>query len=231
LITARIAIFLRGFTVGWITGTLGGMGGLLAGEAAYQIGQTVVGAEAAVRDVFRAMGWAVFGIGIGAAEGVIARSASRILRGGLGGVIGGFGGGLAFIAVARLSSLQMTNRALGFAILGAFIGFFAAEIRTVLREAWLKVVSSGPNEGKEFLLDKRVVTIGNADRSDIGLFGDKAVARRHAEIRQEGGQFVAYALPGQTILVNDAPTTRGVLQDGTRVRVGGVKMIFRRRKK
>ncbi len=229
LIVARAAIFWRGFSIGWLTGIVGGILGLVAAEAAFQAGAFL--GEGEIREAFRVIGWAIFGVGIGAAEGVVARSPSRIVRGGLGGLIGGLVGGLAFIAVARFSSLVMTNRAIGFALLGAFIGFFAASVRTVLREAWLQVVSSGVNEGKEFLLDKRVLTMGSAEKSDIALFEDALIAPKHAEIRQEGGQFVMYAASGQTVLVNDAPSSRSALQDGARLRVGGVKMIFRRRRK
>jgi hypothetical protein len=184
-----------------------------------------------LREAFRAFGWAIFGIGIGVAEGVLTFSPRRFIYGGLGGIIGGFTGGIAFVAIAQLSSLQLTNRAVGFALLGAFIGLFVGLIPAMLREAWLKVVSSGRNEGKEFLLDKSVNTIGSADSNDVGLFGDATIAPKHAEIRQESGQFTLRALKGQTVLVNNSPTANVVLQDGAQIRVGQVKLIFRRKRK
>lgn len=183
---------------------------LFAGEAAYEIGQLLGGGDL-LRDLFRAVGWAIFGVGIGVAEGVVTFSKKRFLFGGLGGLIGGLVGGIAFTFVTRMSDMQLTNRALGFVLLGAFIGLFVGLIPDWLKTAWLKIVSSGRNEGKEFLLDKPVNAIGSADNCDVGLYGDPAIAREHAEISRQGGQFTLHTKPGQTVLVNNAPATRVVL--------------------
>jgi len=229
LAAARFLLLARGLIVGLFTGVLGGVLGLLAGQAAFQLGG-ILSAEVLVRGMFRALGWAIFGAGIGVAEGVMTLSPKRFLFGGLGGVIGGFAGGILFALIERVLNLQLFNRALGFAILGACIGLFVGLIPDLLKEAWLKVVSSGRNEGSEFLLDKQVNTIGSAERRDVALFGDNAIAPKHAEIRQESGQFVLHALAGQRVEVDDRPATRVALQDGARVRIGATKMVFRRRK-
>lgn len=219
----------RGLLVGCITGIIGGIFGLLAGEAAYQIGRGLDSSDL-LRDLFRAIGWAIFGVGIGVAEGVVTFSTKRFVFGGLGGLVGGLVGGIAFTFVTRVSNLQLANRALGFALLGAFIGFFVGLIPDLLKNAWLKVISSGRNEGKEFLLDKQANVIGSADNCDVGLYGDPAIARKHAEIRQEDGQFTLHVQPGQTMLVNNAPMTQqAILQNGNEIRVGNVKLVFRRK--
>jgi hypothetical protein len=229
LLERRPLLFLRGLVIGSFMGSVGGILGLLAGEVAFQAGRAF-GQVAGAREIFRMLGWMLFGIGIGVAEGIAALSLRRLLLGGLGGIIGGLVGSSAFILIVQVSNLQLTNRAVGFTILGACIGFFAAWIPT-LGVARLKVVASGPLEGKEFLLDKRVNTIGSAVQNDVVLYGNPTIAPRHAEIRQEGGQFVIHAQPGQPVAVGNAPATRGVLQNEDQVWVGNMRLVFRRRGK
>ncbi len=226
----RVVRVLRGLLIGAVTGALGGILGLVAGEAAFQAGQTA-SADPLLRDTFRAFGWAIFGIGIGMAEGVVTLSLRRILFGALGGILGGLAGGVAFIAIARLSNMQMTNRAVGFALLGAFVGLLAAFVPIWANKAILKITSSGRHEGKEFLLDKAINTLGSSDGNEVGLFGDKTIARKHAEIRLAQGQFTLYALPGNPVWVNNVPVTSTILQDGMQVRLGNTQLVFRRKRK
>lgn len=228
LMTARVVLFARGAAIGFFTGVLGGILGLLAGQMTFQIGG-LVSEDVFVRGMFRAIGWAIFGAGIGVAEGVMTLSAKRFIFGGIGGVIGGFAGGVVFALIERVLNLQFLNRALGFAVLGACIGLFVGLIPNLLKEAWLKVTSSGRDEGREFLLDKPKNTIGSTDGCDVALFGDTTIAPKHAEIRQENGQFVLHALTNAGVQVNDRQETRAVLQDNARLRMGNTKLVFRRK--
>jgi hypothetical protein len=229
LMAARVFLLARGAGIGLLTGIVGGILGLLAGQIAFLIGG-LVSEDLLVRGMFRAIGWAIFGAGIGVAEGVITLSFKRLIYGGMGGVIGGLAGGIIFALIERGLNLQLLNRALGFAILGACIGLFIGLIPSLLKEAWLKVTSSGRNEGNQFIVDKATTTLGSSDRCDIGLYGDAGIAPKHAEIRQEGGKFVLHTIGGQRVMINDRDTTRAELDDGTRVRVGNTKLVFRRRK-
>jgi hypothetical protein len=204
--------------------------GLLIGEGAFQGGQQI-SKSLLLQESFRAIGWVIFGIGIGVTEGVLTFSLRRALYGGIGGVIGGLLSGAVFIVVTRVSNLALTNRAVGFVILGAFIGFFVALVPVVLSQAVLKVVSI-KGEGTEFIVDKQVTTIGGADRNDVFVGGEPSFVAKHAEIRQEKNQFVLYALPGCLVTVNnDVPITRQALQDNDRVKFGRVEMVFRRKGK
>jgi len=230
LATGRFVLALRALFVGLITGILGGVLGVLAGEGAFQLGGAL-GEDSLLRDAFRVIGWAIFGIGIGIAEGMLTFSAKRFLLGGLGGLLGGSAGGLAFIAVVRLSGLQMTNRAVGFAILGGFIGLFVGLIPDLLKNVWLKIISSGPAEGREFPLDKRISIIGSANNCEVGLFGDPLIAPKHATIAQDGKKFVIRAEPGQTLWVNNAPVQNAVLQNDDQMQVGRTRLAFRRKGK
>ena len=68
----------------------------------------------------------------------------------------------------------------------------------------------------------------NAEEADLRL-NDPGVSRRHAEVRQEKGDFVVVDL-GSTngVRVNDAPVTRHALKTGDRLEVGSTTLIFQR---
>ncbi|MHC5544691.1 FHA domain-containing protein, partial [Singulisphaera rosea] len=63
-----------------------------------------------------------------------------------------------------------------------------------------------------------------------GLFGDREVARRHAEIEAtpEGFRLRSYAPSGKT-RVNGAVVDSQLLSDGDRIELGQTLLVFRRR--
>jgi pSer/pThr/pTyr-binding forkhead associated (FHA) protein len=73
--------------------------------------------------------------------------------------------------------------------------------------------------------------LGLDEHAEVGLFGDPAVARKHAEIQAKSGSFTLVNLDpagrtsvnGQTV---DAPV---VLKDGDRIMLGKTALIFRQR--
>jgi len=208
---------LSGIGYGLVTGLVGGVIGLLVGQALFQ----ALGGQ----DYGRVAGWAIFGLGIGMGEGLAHRSARGILYGSLGGLLGGALGGLAFTAIRNALERPTTGRAWGFALLGALIGFFAGLIPLLFRKAWLKVVSSGRDEGKEYIVEKGVTTLGRSDKCDMILTGDPGVQQVHVEIRQEGGGFVLN--PRAPVTVNGQEVGRHILQDEDRIGLGSVKIRFR----
>lgn len=223
----RPLLFLRGAIAGAFFGLVGGVSGLLAAQAIYQAGISAI-PPGILSDLLRVPGWAIFGMAIGIMEGVQLFSLRRIWMGGIGGIIGGIVGGLSFALVAQFVDFQSSKRALGFVLLGASVGFFAVLLPILFRRAWIRV-ASGRDESHEFLLDKRVNSIGKSDFRDVRV-RDITVAPKHAEIRKERGQFVIHAQPGQTVFVNDAPVQVSPLPDGTKLRVGNTKLTFRRKK-
>jgi hypothetical protein len=93
-------------------------------------------------------------------------------------------------------------------------------------EAPMIVVTRGPNAGSKLALTEPVTTIGRHPDSSVFL-DDVTVSRRHAEIRREGGRFVA----------SDAGSLNGTYLNGTRIesaelaegdslQVGRYKLIF-----
>lgn len=212
---------LHGLGGGLAMGLLGGVTGLLLGEILFQsFGQAAP---------MRVVGWAIFGIAIGAAEGVLRRSLRRVLFGVLGGLAGGVLGSLAFMLARNALTTPGFSRALGFTILGALIGLFVGLSLLVARTfiGALKVVSSGRNEGKEILLDKDVIHIGRDDACDLGLYGDKSIQPRHAQIQRERGGFVIHPIGGAPVQVNGQPVQSHLLQKGDQIGVGREVVVFK----
>jgi hypothetical protein len=212
---------VRGILVGFAGGLLGGALGLLLGEFFYQ--------NLGNNDALRILGWAIFGFFLGLVDGILALSPRRMLYAGVGGLLGGILGGIVFSLLARYSDLPNTARALGFALLGALTGLFIGLLPTVMKNAWLKVISSGRNEGKEILVDKRRVIIGSDARCEMALYGDPGIAGQHAEIQQNAGQFILKPLGQSRVIIEDRLVSQHTLQDEDTFQVGGETLIFRKR--
>jgi hypothetical protein len=179
----------------------------------------------------RALSWSVLGLGIGLGQGLADRSRQRLVFGLIGGGLGGFVGGYCFEALrVALGNRYDLSQALGIVILGAGLGLFLALVEQALRRAWVQVLS-GRQEGRIYLLAHQRCRLGLDERAEVGIFGDPAVARRHAEIEAtpQGYQFHHLA-PQASSRLNGQPV-RGaeLLHDGDRLQLGQTLLIFRQR--
>lgn len=217
----------RAATWGALAGAAGGAAGLVLGE--FVIGWFQGGL------VGRALSWAVLGLGIGVSQGLADRSRQRLLYGLIGGGLGGLVGGYLFEWLRQGLGGRAgygLSQGLGIVILGAGLGFFLALVEQVLRRAWVQVLS-GRQEGRVYLLARPVSALGLDERAEVGLFGDRAVARRHAEIeRTKSGYLLRNHAPtGRTringVVVN-ADDSRP-LRDGDRIELGQTRLVFRQR--
>jgi hypothetical protein len=202
---------------------LGGALGLVAGEVV--IGLLRGGL------LGRALSWSVLGLGIGLGQGLADRSRERLLYGLIGGGLGGFAGGFLFelLRGAMADRLDM-SQALGIVILGAGLGLCLALVEQVLRRAWVQV-QNGRQEGHIYLLGHPRCRLGLDERAEIGIFGDSAVARQHAEIESTPSGYVLHHLaPRASTRVNgSAVTDAQPLKDGDRIELGRTILLFRQR--
>jgi Inner membrane component of T3SS, cytoplasmic domain len=202
---------------------LGGAIGLVAGE--FVIGIMRGGL------LGRALSWAVLGLGIGLGQGLADRSRQRLVYGLIGGGMGGFVGGFLFewLRVALANRLDM-SQALGIVILGAGLGLCLALVEQVLRRAWVQV-QNGRQEGRIYLLAQRQCRLGLDERAEIGIFGDPAVARQHAEIEASADGYVLHHLADKaSTRVNGLPVAKHqALKDGDRIELGRTLLLFRQR--
>jgi len=176
----------------------------------------------------RAVGWGIFGCGIGVTLGALEKSRSKAVNGAIGGAIGGALGGLVFQYVAVHLHSEKGGRFLGIAAVGLLIAAATRAVETVRRDAWLSVVAGGM-AGKEFILYHPVTRIGSNPDCEIYLLKDPAVEPFHAQIADQGGRRVLTASPAAPVYVNQAATTNHVLRSGDSVQIGKTVIAYTER--
>lgn len=176
--------------------------------------------------LIRGIGWAVMGIDIGLAVGLIKPEKKRILFCVLGGLMGAFIGGFLFNYVCKIIPNDVVARAVAIVIMGGLIGVGVGLLEQFAKQAWLKVIR-GEFEGKEYLVFAGTTSIGNNGKNTIVLFKDKLVGPHHCDIVLEGSKYVLVdcGTPMGTI-VNGMKTTRHVLKQGDAIAVGNSVLVF-----
>lgn len=211
-------------------GTWGGLSGALGGAVGLLIGEYVLGGLKG-GPLGRAVSWAILGMAIGMSQGVALRSRQRFRFGLIGGGLGGLVGGYLFETLREgMGNRYDVSQGLGVAILGGGLGLALAFVEQVLRRAWV-VVLNGRQEGRSYLLSTSRTSLGLDEQATVGLFGDRAVARRHAEIEAVRGDYVLREIDGagRTRVNGTVVTGPTSLQDGDRIELGRTLLVFRRR--
>jgi len=208
---------------GALFGVLGGLLGSLPGEWAFEMLRS-----AGLGLVGRSLGWAIAGMFIGLAQGVRTRSRARMARGLLGGFIGGYLGGGAFELISIAFGQGVLSRLAADAILGATLGGLIFAVEVWLSNAWLRVVSSGPQEGSRFDLGKSRLTIGSGERDDV-LLTASGVAPAHVTIERRNKGYWLQTGQGQ-VLVDGRPAVQDQrLGHENRLQVGSVVLLYQER--
>jgi hypothetical protein len=216
----------RAASWGALAGAAGGAIGLLLGEV------VLAGFQGGLAG--RAVSWAILGLGIGVSQGLAYRSTQRLVFGLIGGGLGGLIGGFLFEWLrAGLGNDEQSARLSqgpGVVILCAGLGLCLALVEQALRRAWV-VVWNGRQEGRSYLLGRKVSRLGLDEHIEIGLFGDPGVARRHAEIEAIGGGYVLHNRDdqGRTKVNGEAVSASKPLADGDRIELGRTILVFRKR--
>jgi hypothetical protein len=203
--------------------------GLLAGAIALPLSEAafqVLGGEA----LARILGWALFGLLIGLAEGATGKTQSW--KGALGGVLGGALGGALLVASQQRLDNPLLGKALGLVVLGACVGAF---ISVLLSRAWLEV-TSGKLRGAEFLLDKYIRAGGpsailgsDALKADIAL-PDPDIAPQHAMLVGAGTHLNLRDLSLNGTYVNRRKIEVAALADRQQIRMGNTELVYHERR-
>lgn len=182
---------------------------------------------AAINAAFiRGLGWALMGLGIGVAVGLIKPEGKRILFCSLGGLGGGFIGGFLFNYVCDVIPHDVVARGVAIVVMGILIGIGVGLLEQFAKQAWLKVIR-GEFEGKEYLVFTGTTSIGNDGKNTIVLFKDKLVGAHHCDIVMEGSKYVLVdcGTPMGTV-VNGSRTQRHVLRQGDAIAIGNSVLVF-----
>ncbi len=115
------------------------------------------------------------------------------------GRIGGTaGGGAGESASSYMYLIGLREQGHGRPVEPEFVGFrhprrldrlLIALAQVILKEALLKV-EAGFRKGREQILTKQSITIGRAERRDVGLFGDAQVDFCHCRIVRKGNDYI-----------------------------------------
>lgn len=176
--------------------------------------------------IVRGIGWAIMGLGVGFAIGLIKPAFKRIIFCTLGGMLGGYIGGFLFNYICDIIPIDFIARGVALIIMGMLIGLGVGLLEQVAKKAWLKVIR-GEFEGKEYLVFAGKTSIGNNGKNTIVLFKDKLVGPHHCDIVLEGGKYVLYdrGTPMGTV-VNGRKVNKHVLRKGDSIAVGNSVLVF-----
>lgn len=214
---------------GLFSGVLGlgaGAVGLPLSEFLFQsVGAGIIG---------RALGWGVFGLLIGLAEGMVGRT--QAWKGMLGGFIGGaIGGTLLEAARIQFGTDLAMGKIVGLVLLGACVGAFISLIAVLLSKAWLEV-KSGKLKGTEFMLDKFIakgfpsVAIGSSPLKSEIVLPDPDIAPQHAMLTGDGMSFNLQDRSLSGTFINNRKIERVQLADGQKIRMGNTEMVYHERR-
>jgi Inner membrane component of T3SS, cytoplasmic domain len=209
-------------------GVISGLLGLIAGAIGLPLSEFLF--QSAGAGYFgRALGWGIFGLLIGLAEGVVGKS--QVWKGMLGGLIGGVLGGVLLEAVHNLLKDPLIGKASGLVLLGASVGAFISLIVVLLSRAWLEV-TSGKLKGTEFILDKFLhaggpaIAIGSSALKSEIVLPDPDIAPQHAMLTGDGKQFSVKDMSLSGTFINNKKIELARLVNGQKIRMGNTEMVY-----
>jgi len=209
-------------------GAFSGALGLVAGAIGLPLSEFLF-QSAGAGYLGRVLGWGIFGLLIGLAEGVVGKS--QVWKGMLGGLIGGALGGVLLEAVHNLLKDPLIGKASGLVLLGASVGAFISLIVVLLSRAWLEV-TSGKLKGTEFILDKFMhaggpaIAIGSSALKSEIVLPDPDIAPQHAMLTGDGKQFSVKDISLSGTFINNKKIELARLVNGQKIRMGNTEMVY-----
>lgn len=237
----RLADRIRAVAVILIAAAIGGALALQVGPAAPVLGMGLDSPSApatpilASAQAMAAQGivWAIVGLFIGLAYGLLRKSPLLIRQGAFGGLVGGLASGFVSRMLPQISSpvIAGVNSLPAFAIGGALVGLAIGGASYLFRIGSLFIVE-GPNAGKEYLIGGPVTLIGSGRSCDLVLTRDASVASRQCSIEEDGDDMMLRSLSAEdldcttTELNAGAVAGRVPLKTGDEIRMGLYRIRF-----
>ncbi len=221
VLTRNFVQVLKSGGFNYLLGAVAGAIGLPISEFLFQlVGAGMIG---------RALGWGIFGLLLGLAQGVTGKS--QAWKGALGGLIGGALGG-ALLEIARLLLEDpLLGKMAGLVLLGASTGAFISLIVTLLSRAWLEV-TSGKLKGSEFILDKFLakghpaIALGSSPLKSEIVFPDPDIAPQHALLTGDGSRFTIKDISLSGTFINKHRIEQAQLVNRQTIRMGNTEMVY-----
>jgi len=178
----------------------------------------------------RIAGWMLIGMAIGICAALPRKSRRAITWGIMGGLAGGFIGSALFGLLQSVFSFAgvgsgVVNRLIGFAVLGASVGFSIPVVESMLKPAWIRI-SEGTQTGRVVIVDKSPMTLGSGWNSDIRVTDDPEIDDKHLKLTKAGEDLDIECLGRQNLLVNSVRVPKAkVTHEGTFM-VGNTEFIY-----
>lgn len=236
-------VWEKAFSAGGVGLLVGAVSGAVSGAIAQEIyghivtnllknvqtiGEAAAKFQSADFYLTRALGWAIFGLGIGVVLGAATRSLQRTVNGVIGGVIGGALGGLFFHWIGFQNVSEPVAQLLGLAAVGVAVGLAIGLIEVARRQAWIKIVAGGMT-GKEFIVYHAATNVGASPKCQITLIKDPQIAPFHFRIEEHGARRSLAAYDGALTLVNGQPITQHWLRTGDVIQAGQTAVQYQER--
>jgi hypothetical protein len=201
------------------------VGGFIAGVIAQSVYAPL--AESGLpNEIPRAVGWAIAGGLGGAAVGAGFRSFIRVRNCAIGGLAGGFVGGLAFNTVGEIVGSGFSSRLVGITLIGALMGLAVGLIDKVTVTSFIEQTMREGAPIRFSLFDQSTI-LGCAGNVGITVKGDPNVSEHHLRLTKQGSslgfQCVGNAFP---ITVNGQQATSGMLNNGDVFIVGNTQLRY-----
>lgn len=218
---------LTNSSLGMLLGLGGGVAvGLFINRFYNWLGGGVDTSDLTKQVIARSIGWAVLGLFLAIAPGILLRSWKRLGIGLAGGFLGGLVGGLLFDAIAQVTSSVVLSRFVAIVSIGLVTGAATGLLESVAKTGWLRIVA-GLIAGKQFILYRNPTIIGSSPQCEIYLFKDPQISPRHAALHIVRGGFELEDLQSATgTFVNDRLVSRCRLHAGDRIRIGQTTCQF-----
>ena len=224
--SARI---LHGGVVGSIIGSLGGAGAMILSQwILYVIGNTEI-FPLAVKNTYlallsRSLGWSILGLIIGSLDGLRNGSGRRAFIGILGGLIGGFTGGVMLELLTRMWTNGFLARGIGMVLLGIGIGLFFS-IFEYSRSYGLIKILTGVYRGKDYILTMKNTRLGSSPRAHIPLRNYPGIKKDHAVFIANRNGVIIKKIEG-SILVNEKEVNEKELKYEDVIQAGSTKLLY-----
>ena len=221
---------VTGVVQGMAIGAVGGAAGFFIGQAVlFLTGEYLIHSmrrfNTVGMPVSRAIGWAVLGLFAGMIDGARSRSWKKVRVGIIGGISGGFLGGLALEYFRIAFPGTVFARLLGLLVFGLFIGFCYGFVEVRLSYGVLTLLN-GRFKGREFLINQKKLGIGALQKNDIMLEGYHDISESHALIRVKKDDVYISPVENGRVLVNDDPVEEHLLKYEDVIKIGSAKLLY-----
>ncbi len=217
----------------WLWGLLWGAVGGILGAFAGQMVFTMILPEGLFMDVYqvpyyiaRIISWGILGAFIGTAEGMRARSGSKVMAGLLSGILAGLIGGSIVETGMVFFPSDSWLKLPGFLIIGLGTALLNLIIEEKRSYGSFRVLN-GPQKGRKYLLNQRNITVGAGKSNDIIINGDDTLPESVAVIsRKRKVVSIRRNSDSMKIRINDSEVSESPLKYEDVIGLGKIQFLY-----